>query len=126
MSTATHSDMTLPLKSGPPRRNAAAVWLEKAALNTPPAFFSINMGTGITSILLHNFPYKARWLEYLGTIVFVLNTVVFVLLLGANIARYALWPVWKTVAKHNVAGMFWGCLPMGFATIVVSPSPRHS
>ncbi|CAK9785975.1 hypothetical protein CC85DRAFT_302467 [Cutaneotrichosporon oleaginosum] len=92
--------------------------LAHAALHTPPSFFSINMGTGITSILLHNFPYRARWLEMLGTIVFVLNVAVFVLLLGATIARYSLWPVWRTVARHKVAGMFWGCFPMGFATIV--------
>jgi tellurite resistance protein TehA-like permease len=88
------------------------------------------MGTGIASILLHNFPYPARWLRYLGTIVFVLNVAVFVLLLGATVARYALWPVWRTVAHHKVAGMFWGCFPMGFATIVVSfllvmRSPEH-
>lgn len=100
--------------------------LEKAILHTPPSLFSINMGTGISSILLHNFPYRARWLEYLGTIVFVLNVVIFVVLLVATVARYTIWRgVWRIVAKHNVAGMFWGCLPMGFATIVVSAVHHH-
>lgn len=120
----TGTESTINSAPPPPPRSKVTTWLEKAALNTPPAFFSMNMGTGITSILLHNYPYHARWLEYLGTIVFVLNVALFVLLLGATIARYTVWRgVWSTVAKHNVAGMFWGCFPMGFATIVVSTMP---
>jgi tellurite resistance protein TehA-like permease len=95
--------------------------MRSAALNTPPSFFSINMGCGIASILLHHFPYPATWLQYLGTIVFVLNVVVFVLLLLATIARYLFFSgVWSVVTKHNVAGLFWGTFPMGFVTIVVS------
>ncbi|GMK54788.1 hypothetical protein CspeluHIS016_0113740 [Cutaneotrichosporon spelunceum] len=93
-------------------------WLETAALHTTPAFYAMTMGTGITSILLFNFPYGARGLEYAGTAVFVLNVVLFVLLSIATIARYILFPVWVTVANHKVAGMFWGCMPMGLATIV--------
>jgi tellurite resistance protein TehA-like permease len=93
--------------------------MRSAALNTPPSFFSINMGCGIASILLHHFPYPATWLQYLGTIVFVLNVVVFVLLLLATIARYLFFSgVWSVVTKHNVAGLFWGTFPMGFVTIV--------
>ncbi|BEJ11401.1 hypothetical protein CspHIS471_0108230 [Cutaneotrichosporon sp. HIS471] len=99
-------------------RRGARRWLETAALHTPPAFFAMTMGTGITSILLYNFPYRARWLEYAGTVVFALNVVLFVLLFLATIARYAIWPIWGTVARHKVAGMFWGCMPMGLATIV--------
>lgn len=79
------------------------------------------MGTGIASILLHNFPYPGHWLQMCGTIVFVLNVVLFVTLLAFTIARYICWRgVWTVVLKHNVSGMFWGCLPMGFCTIIVS------
>lgn len=79
------------------------------------------MGCGIASILLHNFPYPATWLQYLGTIVFVLNVVVFCLLTLATAARYlAFRGLWGVVAKHNVAGLFWGTFPMAFITIVVS------
>ncbi|GFZ51187.1 Sulfite efflux pump SSU1 [Saitozyma sp. JCM 24511] len=77
------------------------------------------MGTGITSILLHNLPYNARWLQILGTIIFILNVVVFVLLSLGNIARYVRYKgVFSAVGKHTLAGLFWGCLPMGLATIV--------
>ncbi|TXT13237.1 hypothetical protein VHUM_00604 [Vanrija humicola] len=77
------------------------------------------MGTGITSILLHNYPYQGHWLQYLGVAVFVLNVAIFTVLSVSNILRYTLYHgLFRTVAKHNVASMFWGCMPMGFSTIV--------
>lgn len=90
------------------------------ALHTSPSFFSINMGTGITSILLHNFPYKAFWLEILGVIVFVLNVVIFVVLLFLTIFRHVKFKnSFRVLLDHKTASMFWGCFPMGFVTIVV-------
>ncbi len=97
--------------------------LAHMCLNLPPAFFSYNMGTGITSILLHNLPYNAGWLQRLGIVIFVLNVVIFALLVVGNLVRYIRWKgLMSSVNTHPLAGMFWGCLPMGFATIVVSPS----
>lgn len=95
--------------------------LNHACLHLTPSFFSLNMGTGIASILLYNFPYPAEWLRILGIIVFVLNVLVFALLAGGNLARYLRFKgLFKATVTHPVAGMFWGTLPMGFATIVVS------
>lgn len=92
------------------------------ALHTSPSFFSINMGTGIASILLHNFPYHARWLRILGDIVFVLNVVIFVVLLFLTAYRYLKFKgSFRITLDHVTASMFWGCFPMGFVTIVVSP-----
>jgi hypothetical protein len=100
-------------------------WFERAALHAVPAYFAINMGTGIASILLHNFPYPARWLEYLGVILFVLNVVAFVVICAFTLARYVCWKgIFSVVLKHNVASMFWGCFPMGFTTIIVSERKR--
>ena len=126
----SHSSATLnPQTSCPPpcdetpRRTTVGSRLERACLNLPPAFFSLNMGTGITSILLHNLPYGAEWLRRLGTVIFVLNIALFVLISVGTIVRYIRWKgVFTAVNNHCVAGMFWGCLPMGFATIVVSIS----
>ncbi len=95
--------------------------LAHACLNLPPAFFSLNMGTGITSILLHNLPYNAGWLQRLGVVIFILNIVIFVVLVLGNVVRYTRWKgLMSSVNTHPLAGLFWGCLPMGFATIVVS------
>ena len=99
--------------------------LSQTCLNLPPSFFSLNMGTGITSILLHNLPYNATWLQRLGIVIFVLNIAIFVALVVGNLVRYVRWRgLFSTVASHPLAGMFWGCLPMGFATIVVSEVSR--
>ena len=99
--------------------------LARACLNLPPAFFSLNMGTGIASILLHNLPYNAGWLRRLGIVIFILNIVIFALLAVGNIVRYVRWKgVMRSVNTHPAAGLFWGCLPMGLATIVVS-RPRR-
>lgn len=95
--------------------------IARAALHTSPAFFSVTMGTGISSILLYNFPYPARWLEYLGIIAFVLNVVIFTVLLALTMARFILFRgLWTQLLHHNVASMFWGTFPMGFVTIIVS------
>lgn len=86
------------------------------------------MGTGITSILLYNFPYPAEWLRVLGVVVFVLNVVVFALLAIGSVVRYVRYKgLFGATLTHGVAGMFWGALPMGLATIVVSDRcPRVS
>ncbi len=96
--------------------------VDRAVLNLPPSFFSLNMGTGIASILLYNLPYNAIWLQRIGIVIFVFNVVLFVTLLAANLIRYMRWRgLFERVRLHSVQGLFWGCLPMGMATIVVSP-----
>ncbi len=95
--------------------------LENAILRLPPSFYSLNMGTGITSILLYNLPYNATWLQRIGLVIFVLNIAIFTVLTLGNIIRYIRWEgLFVDVRNHLASGLFWGCLPMGFATIVVS------
>lgn len=116
--SSSQSSATLTSSSKPSRAKAGR--LASACLNLPPAFFSLNMGTGITSILLHNLPYNAGWLQRLGIVIFVLNILIFVLLVIGNLVRYVRWKgIMRSVNTHPLAAMFWGCLPMGFATIVV-------
>jgi hypothetical protein len=93
----------------------------RICLNTTPAFFSLNMGTGITSILLHDLPYNAHWVQILGNVVFVLNIILFLAIAFASLVRYIKWRgVFTVVLVDKQAAMFWGCLPMGLSTIVVS------
>ena len=79
------------------------------------------MATGITSTLLYKLPYTSTWLQRLGIAVFIFNIIIFAVLVLGNVVRYTVWKgVWTAVLLDPLAGMFWGCLPMAFATIIVS------
>ncbi|KAF5026838.1 hypothetical protein F66182_1032 [Fusarium sp. NRRL 66182] len=87
--------------------------------NFTPSWFAVVMGTGIVSILLHNLPYNAIWLQYMSYIFFGLNVLLFTTFLGISIARYALYPeIWGAMVSHPGQSLFLGCFPMGFATII--------
>ena len=95
--------------------------LEHTCLNLPPSFFSLNMGTGIASILLYNLPYNATWLQRIGIVIFILNIVIFALISVLSIVRYIRWKgIFTALNTHCLAGLYWGCLPMGLVTIIVS------
>lgn len=67
------------------------------------------MGTGITSILLHNLPYNAHWLRYISYVLFALNVLLFMLFLVLTILRYALYPeIWGAMIKHPSQSLFVG------------------
>ncbi|KAF7189677.1 Sulfite efflux pump SSU1 [Pseudocercospora fuligena] len=87
--------------------------------NFTPSWFSVNMGTGITSILLHNLPYNVEWLQYISYIIFALNVLLFVIFLSTSILRYVLYPkIWSAMIRHPAQSLFLGTLPMGLATII--------
>lgn len=87
--------------------------------NFTPSWFSVNMGTGIVSILLHNLQYNGSWLYYLSVVVFCLNISLFVTFLLVSILRYSIWPeIWTKMLRHPVQSLFLGTFPMGLATIV--------
>lgn len=91
-----------------------------------PNMTDITQGTGITSILLYNLPYNAGWLQRLGIVIFVLNVLIFALLCVGHIARYIRFKGLFTASiNHLMSGMFWGTLPMGLITIVVSSTIRR-
>jgi len=83
-------------------------------------------GTGITSILLYNLPYNAGWLQRLGITIFVLNIIIFILLSFGHVIRYIRFKgLFQASINHLMSGMFWGTLPMGLITIVVSDPSRE-
>ena len=87
--------------------------------NFTPSWFAVNMGTGIVSILLHNLPYNAQWLQYVSYVVFALNVLLFVLFFLISILRYTLYPkIWLAMIRHPMQSLFLGCIPMGLATII--------
>ncbi|EZF31584.1 sulfite efflux pump [Trichophyton mentagrophytes] len=90
-----------------------------AISNFHPGWFSVNMGTGITAILLQNLPYQFPGLHYIAVILFILNVIIFFLFLTISITRYCLWPdKFKAMLAHPAHSMLLGTFPMGFATII--------
>jgi hypothetical protein len=82
-------------------------------------WFSVTMGTGIVSILLHNLPYNGIWLYWLSVIIFALNVFLFCLFLIISILRYTIYPqIWSAMIRHPSQSLFLGTFPMGLATIV--------
>ena len=82
-------------------------------------WFSVNMGTGVVSILLHNLPYNGAWLYWISVVFFALNVLLFVVFLFISIIRYTLYPrIWTAMVRHPTQSLFLGTFPMGFATIV--------
>jgi len=91
----------------------------RVALNFTPSWFSVNMVTGIASILLHNLPYNSRWLYWISVVIFCLNVLLFLLFLAISIARYTFFRgLFRFMLNHPVQSLFTGTFPMGLATIV--------
>lgn len=91
----------------------------RIVLNFTPSWFSVTMGTGITSILLHNLPYNATWLYWISVALFALNVAIFSLFLVISILRYTMFKgIWGAMIKHPVQSLFLGTFPMGLATII--------
>ncbi|KAL5366637.1 malate permease [Aspergillus floccosus] len=87
--------------------------------NFTPAWFSVNMGTGIVSILLNTLPYNGRWLYYTSIIIFALNVVYFAIFLAITLMRYILYPeIFRVMVTHPIQSLFVGTFPMGLATII--------
>ena len=85
----------------------------------PIRWFSVIMGTGIVSILLHNLPYNGIWLYWISVIIFALNVFLFSCFLLVSILRYTIYPeIWFAMIRHPAQSLFLGTFPMGLATIV--------
>lgn len=82
-------------------------------------WFTVNMGTGIVSILLHNLPYNGAWLYWISVIFFVLNLFLFILFIFISALRYLINPgLFMTMIRHPGVPLLLGAFPIGLATIV--------
>jgi tellurite resistance protein TehA-like permease len=83
-----------------------------------PNWFATTMGTGVLSIALAQFPSQPLLCRG-GEILWVLNIVLFTACCVLYLSRWLAFP--KEAARifsHSVASMFFGCIPMGLATII--------
>ncbi|KAG9940729.1 putative C4-dicarboxylate transporter/malic acid transport protein, partial [Aureobasidium melanogenum] len=91
----------------------------RVALNFTPSWFSVNMGTGIVSTLLHNLPYNGRWLYWISVVIFCLNILLFIIFMTISVIRYIYFNgLLKAMLQHPVQSLFLGTVPMGLATII--------
>ena len=78
-------------------------------LHFTPSWFSVNMGTGIVSILLHNLPYNTTGVYWVSVGIFTLNVALFLTFSVISILRYALFRgVWGCMVRHPVQSLFLG------------------
>lgn len=85
----------------------------------PPSWFTVNMGTGIVSVLLHNLPFSAGWVYWASVAFFVLNVALLVAFTLVSLARYVLYPhIWSLMVRHPTQSLFLGTFPMGLATVI--------
>ncbi|ODV89318.1 hypothetical protein CANCADRAFT_70231 [Tortispora caseinolytica NRRL Y-17796] len=82
-----------------------------------PAWFSTVMGVGICGNLLREFPYQARWINGLSYAFWGVATVDFIMLIASLFSMMYLYPRRLLKLCHNERAVFWGCLPMGLATV---------
>jgi C4-dicarboxylate transporter/malic acid transport protein len=112
---ATHGSNRL----RPSRTQRFRAELRRITLHFTPSWFSVNMGTGISSILLHQLPYQFHGLGIISNIIFGFNAALFLVFVGLSLARYLRWPqLVKIMLHHPSQSLFLGTFAMGFATII--------
>lgn len=112
--TYLSSEMAAPAVSTPEDLKCTKYELDhrgwrRILVNFTPSWFTVTMGTGITSILLHNLPYNGQWLFYISVVIFCLNIAIFVLFSCISIVRYTvLRGSWSSTLRHPAQAVFLG------------------
>jgi tellurite resistance protein TehA-like permease len=77
------------------------------------------MSTGALSIMLHQIPFHAYWLDIVSEIAFVLNIVIFLFFTIISVSRYTMYPhLFPAVLRHPHQSLFLATFPVGLATII--------
>lgn len=93
--------------------------LRRKILHFTPSWYLLTMGTGITSILLHQLPFQFRGLGIISIAIYIANIILFITITVFTIVRYILYPeTWTLMLRHSTQSLFLGAAPMGLATIV--------
>ena len=84
-----------------------------------PNWFAVTMGTGILSLALVQFPIRIPGLNAFAEGLWVFNIFLFCLFTILYAARWLFFfEGARRIFGHSVVSMFFGCIPMGLATII--------
>ena len=84
-----------------------------------PNWFAATMGTGILAICLAQFPMRSRALTGIAEGLWFFNIGLFSLFCCLYAARWVFFfDGARRIFDHSAMSMFFGCIPMGLATIV--------
>ncbi len=84
-----------------------------------PNWFAVTMGTGILAIALAQFPIHVVGLRFVAQSLWFLNIGLFSIFICLYVARWIMYfDQAKRIFGHSVISMFFGCIPMGLATII--------
>jgi len=84
-----------------------------------PNWFAATMGTGILALALAQFPVSVPGLRTTAEGLWLFNIGLFCLFTALYAARWIFYfDGAKRIFGHSVASMFFGCIPMGLATII--------
>jgi len=122
VSTAIGSDK--PSQTGQPAQQAQPSsdkkdrGFRRIIRNFTPSWFIITMSTGAVSLIIHQIPFHARWLNIIADIFFVLNIVLFLTFTVISLLRYTLHPeLFLAALRHPHQSLFFATFPVGLATI---------
>ncbi|TID00153.1 Malic acid transport protein [Colletotrichum higginsianum] len=94
------------------------------------AWFTLTMSTGGLSLLIFAQPHQFPGLRQIGTVVYVVNIILFVLVCSAMLARFFLYPGdMKRSLTHEREGFFFPTFFLSIATLITSTNryaiPEH-
>lgn len=84
-----------------------------------PNWFTVTMGTGIVSLSISELPFLHDVFFFVGTLLWILNILLFILFSGMYAARWIyFYQEAKLILNHSQMLFFLGAIPMGLATII--------
>jgi C4-dicarboxylate transporter/malic acid transport protein len=112
------SSLSTPAVILPPRAVPQAGLCEIIRQFTPN-WFTVTMGTGILALALDRFPVAVPGLHLAGTVLWLVNILLFTVIGALYAARWVMFPDGaRRILRHSVMSMFFGAIPMGLATVI--------
>ncbi|CAI4053302.1 Ssu1p SKDI_16G1830 [Saccharomyces kudriavzevii IFO 1802] len=100
-------------------------WALAVTRQFDPFMFVMVMGVGISSNILYNFPYPARWLRICSYIMFAITCLIFIAVQALQLLHLVVYIKEKSFKEYfndffrNMKhSLFWGTYPMGLVTII--------